>query len=307
MPLPRVRANGIELFYDTAGDPANPCVLLVMGLGTQMIAWPDALVQRIATQGFFVVRYDNRDVGLSTHLDGAFAINPLLALVALKLRLRLPLAYTLTDMAADGIALLDALGIGRAHVVGASMGGMIAQLMAAGWPDRIASLTSIMSSSGAPDVPGPTAEVRRALLRRRPKPGERDAAIRGGIEIMRLLSYPDPARDEAMLAEMAAAAFDRNYDPAGGRRQLLAILADGSRVERLGRIEAPTLVIHGEADPLIPVAAAEDLVRRIPGARLERIARMAHDLPPAQLPLLAGLIVDHAREAAPMPAGAGGG
>ena len=289
------RANGIDLCYDASGDPGDPTILLVMGLATQSIAWPDAFVARLVAAGFHVVRYDNRDVGLSTHLTGAPALNPLWALLAKRLRLPFPLAYTLTDMAADGIALLDALGIARAHVVGASMGGMIAQLMAARWPDRVASLTSIMSTSGAPGLPGPAPAIRRRMLARRPAHPTRDEAVAAGAEMLTLISFPDPARPPSAFAAMAGAAYDRAYDPAGARRQLLAIIADGSRAERLAAIQAPTLLIHGADDRLVPKAGSEDLARRIPHARLEIVPGMAHDLPPSRLDHVADLVALHAR------------
>ena len=265
--MPIVRANGVELFYEEAGDPAAPAMLLVMGLGTQMIAWPDAFVRGLADAGYRVILFDNRDIGLSTHLDGAVAVHPLWALMMARLGLRFPLAYSLTDMAADAVGLLDALGIARAHVVGASMGGMIAQLIGAGWPDRVASLTLVMTSSGAPGLPGPTPALRRRLMARRPARPTRAQAIAAGEEGLRAISYPDPAREPDAFRGMAARAFDRSYNPLGARRQLLAILADGSRVERLGRIAAPTLVIHGAADPLVPLANGRDVARHVPGAR----------------------------------------
>lgn len=292
--MPTARSNGIDLYYEDAGDPAAPVILLVMGLATQLIAWPDELVERLVASGFRVVRFDNRDVGLSTHLHGAPAINPLVALAASRLRLPFPLAYTLTDMAADAVGLLDALGVERAHVVGASMGGMIAQLMAARWPERVATLTSIMSTSGAPGLPGPSAAIRRRLLARRPADPTRAEAVAGGAEVLRLISYPDPARPAGAFEEMAGRAFDRAYYPAGARRQLLAIIADGSRAARLRAIRASTLLIHGESDPLVPSAGSEDLARRVPHARLEIVPGMAHDLPPSRAPLIADMITRHA-------------
>jgi pimeloyl-ACP methyl ester carboxylesterase len=295
--LPSVAANGIELFYEDFGKPADPVILLVMGLGTQLIAWPDDFVDGLVTAGYRVIRYDNRDIGLSTHLDGAPAINPVWALLASKVGLRFPLAYSLDDMAADAVALLDALGIARAHVVGASMGGMIAQRVAAGWPDRVASLTSIMSSSGAPGLPGPTPALRKLLMAGRPANPTRADAVAAGEVVLQAISYPDPARPADAYATMAGNAFDRSYDPLGARRQLLAIMGDRDRATRIAAIRAPTLVIHGAADPLVPLANGEDTARRIPGARLEVLDEMAHDLPPSQLDRMIGLIVDHARSA----------
>lgn len=299
--MPHVTANAIDLYYEDFGNPADPAILLVMGLGTQGIAWPDAFVARLVEGGYRVIRYDNRDIGRSTHLHGARTVSPIRALLSARLGWSFPVAYTLNDMAADAIALLDGLDIGRAHVVGASMGGMIAQIMAAEWPQRVASLTSIMSSSGAPGLPGPSPEVRRLLIRRPAPDLTRDQVIALGIEVQNAISYPDPARTRESIENLVGRAFDAGFNPLGTRRQLLAIVHDGNRADRLTRISAPALVIHGVADPLVPYAHAEDLVKRIPGARLERIEQMAHDLPPSQVDRLADLIVEHADAADALP------
>ena len=296
--MPTATANGLELFYEDFGKPEDPVILLIMGLGTQMIAWPDDFVAGLTAQGFRVIRYDNRDIGLSTHLHGARAPHPLLALAAMRFGLPLRTAYGLRDMAADAVALLDALGIDRAHMVGASMGGMIAQHVAAGWPDRVHSLTSIMSSSGAPGLPGPTPELRKLLMSSRPANPSRDDAVAAGVIALRAISYPDTARAADAFHEMAGRAFDRSYHPLGARRQLLAIMTDRDRPQRIAGITAPTLVIHGAADPLVPLANGEDTARRIPGARLEVIEAMAHDLPPSQLGRMVSLVTGHAGAAA---------
>jgi pimeloyl-ACP methyl ester carboxylesterase len=205
--------------------------------------------------------------------------------------------YTLTDMAADGIGLLDALGIDKAHVAGASMGGMIVQLMAANHRERLLSMTSIMSSSGKPGLPGARADIQKNFMVKRPPDASRDDAVAFGTELVLSFSYPDPARPENAHAEMTAKAFDRGYYPVGTRRQLLAIIADGSRVERLKKITTPTLVVHGGADPLVPKEGSEDIARHIPGARLEIIDEMAHDLPPSQVGRMVDLIAGHAKQA----------
>ena len=304
--MPHVQANGVELYYEDFGDPADPAVLLVMGLGTQLIAWPDAFVERLVGAGYRVIRYDNRDIGQSTHLHGARAISAVRAIVSARFGWRIPVAYTLTDMATDAVALLDALGIASAHVVGASMGGMIAQLIAADHPGRVRSLVSIMSSSGARGLPDAAPAVQKLLIRRPPANPTRADVVRLGEEVQRAISYPDATRAPGAFAELAGRAYDRGFNALGTRRQLLAILADGSRVGRLARITAPTLIIHGRADPLVPFAHATDLVRRIPGARLEAIEHMAHDLPPSQLARVGALIVAHlhAADALPQPAAA---
>ena len=293
--MPKVKANGVELFYDERGDAQAPVVLLIMGLGTQMIAWPDTFCDGLAAAGYRVIRYDNRDIGLSTTMDGATAVNPLVAVMMARLGLKFPLAYSLNDMAADAVGLLDTLGIAKAHVVGASMGGMIAQLVASGWPERVLTLTSVMSSSGRRGLPGPTPALRKRLMMKRPAKPSREEAIAAGVDILTLISHPDPARDAGAFREMAAQAFDRGYNPMGVRRQLLAIVADGSRVERLQTIRAPTLVIHGATDPLVPLPNSEDIARAVPGARLTVIPGMAHDLPPSKVPEMVALIADHCR------------
>jgi pimeloyl-ACP methyl ester carboxylesterase len=295
--MPNIRANNIDIFYEENGPADGPVILLVMGLGAQMIAWPDEFIHGLVSKGFRVIHYDNRDVGLSQRMDGAKTPN--LVWTMLKARFGLPVRvpYTLTDMAADGIGLLDALGIDKAHVAGASMGGMIVQLMAANHRERLLSMTSIMSSSGKPGLPGARADIQKSFMVKRPPDASRDDAVAFGTELVRSFSYPDPARPENAHAEMTAKAFDRGYYPVGTRRQLLAIIADGSRVERLKTITTPTLVVHGGADPLVPKEGSEDIARHIPGARLEIIEEMAHDLPPSQVGRMVDLIAGHAKQA----------
>jgi pimeloyl-ACP methyl ester carboxylesterase len=298
--MPKIRANNVELYYEDNGPSSAPVILLVMGLGAQMIAWPDEFIQGLVGKGYRIIHYDNRDVGMSQRMEGAVAPN--LVWTMLKARFGLPVSvpYTLSDMAADGIGLLDALGIDKAHVVGASMGGMIVQLMAANHRDRLLSMTSIMSSSGAPGLPGARADIQRRFMVKRSPDASRDEAVAFGTELVGSFSYPDPARPANAHAEMTAKAFDRGYYPVGTRRQLLAIIADGSRVERLKKIKVPTLVVHGGADPLVPKEGSEDIARHIPGARLEIIEEMAHDLPPSQVGRMVDLIADHATAAAPL-------
>ena len=295
--MPNIRANNIDIYYEENGPADAPVILLVMGLGAQMIAWPDEFIHGLVSKGYRVIHYDNRDVGLSQWMDGAKTPN--LVWTMLKARFGLPVRvpYTLTDMAADGIGLLDALGIDKAHVAGASMGGMIVQLMAANHRERLLSMTSIMSSSGKPGLPGARADIQKSFMVKRPPDASRNEAVAFGTELVRSFSYPDPARPENAHAEMTAKAFDRGYYPVGTRRQLLAIIADGSRVERLKTITTPTLVVHGGADPLVPKEGSEDIARHIPGARLEIIEEMAHDLPPSQVGRMVDLIAGHAKQA----------
>ncbi len=296
--MPNIRANGIDIFYEESGRLDAPVILLVMGLGTQMIAWPDELIQGLLAKGYRVIHYDNRDVGLSQRMDGAPAGSLVWAMLASRFGLPVTSAYSLTDMAEDGVALLDALGIEKAHIVGASMGGMIVQLMAAHHPEKVLSMTSIMSSSGRPGLPGPRADIRKRMLKPRPANPTKEEAVKLGAEALEAISFADPTRTPTAFVDMAARAFDRGYYPIGMKRQLLAIVADGSRVERLKKITTPTLVVHGGADPLVPKAGSEDIARHIPGARLEVIEEMAHDLPPSQVGRMVDLIANHAASAA---------
>ncbi len=295
--MPKQRVNGIELYYEETGDPSGPAILLIMGLGTQHIAWPEPFVMALTAAGYRVIRYDNRDIGESTHLHGASAISPITATIAAKLGLRFPLAYSIADMASDAIGLLDALVIDRAHMLGVSMGGMIAQRVALAWPHRVRSLISIMSSSGASRLPGPAPEIRKKLMARPPAKPNREWAIKSGAEALALIGHPDPTRASDAYQQQAAAAYDRGYNPMGMRRQMLAIIADRTRAVALPRITAPTLVIHGAEDRLVPMACSEDIARRIPDARLVIISGMAHDLPPSKVGEVTGLIIDHARMA----------
>jgi pimeloyl-ACP methyl ester carboxylesterase len=292
--MPNITANNITLYYEDNGPVDAPVILLVMGLGAQMIAWPDSMVQALVAKGFRVIRYDNRDVGMSQRMEGAAVPNLIWSMFKARLGFNVGVGYTLSDMAADGIGLLNALGIEKAHVVGASMGGMIVQLMAANHRERLLTMTSIMSSSGAPGLPGARPDIQRRFMVKRPADASREEAVTFGAELVGSFSYPDPARPDSEHAEQAGRAFDRGYYPIGSKRQLLAIIADGSRVERLKTITTPTLVIHGGADPLVPKEGSEDITRHVPGARLEIIDEMAHDLPPSQIGRMVDLIASHA-------------
>ena len=296
--MPNIRANNIDIYYEENGPADGPVILLVMGLGAQMIAWPDEFIHGLVSKGYRIIHYDNRDVGMSQRMDGAKAPNLVWTMFKARIGLPVRVPYTLGDMAADGIGLLDALGIDKAHVVGASMGGMIVQLRAANHPERTLSMTSIMSSSGKAGLPGARADIQRQFMVKRAPDASREEAVAFGAELVSSFSFPDPARPENAHAEMTAKAFDRGYYPIGTRRQLLAIIADGSRVERLKKIAVPTLVVHGGADPLVPKEGSEDIARHIPGARLEIIDEMAHDLPPSQVGRMVDLIAGHAKQVA---------
>jgi pimeloyl-ACP methyl ester carboxylesterase len=295
--MPQVRANGINLEYETFGDRTAPPIVLIMGLGGQLVLWPEEFCQALAAGGHYVVRFDNRDVGLSTKLE--HPRRPRLVRAALASIVGLPVKapYTLDDMALDTIGLMDALELRRAHLVGVSMGGMIAQIAAARHVDRVDSLTLIMTTSGNPRLPGPRLDLRLRLVRR-PPGDDRETLIHHSMETWRLIGSPEYPPDETTLRAKVERSYDRSSYRHGLARQTLAIIASGSRVPLLKRIEAPTLVLHGADDPLVPVACAHDLAQHIPGARLEIVQGMGHDLPPALLPDFARMILAHARESA---------
>lgn len=291
--LLKAQANGLELVYETFGKPTQPCILLIMGLGGQLVVWPDAFCQRLAAAGYFVVRYDNRDIGLSTQLNHLGRPNIIKASLRARLGLKVPAPYLLSDMAKDAVGLLDALGVPSAHVVGASMGGMIAQLVAIHHPNRLKSCTLVMSTSGSARLP----QAKLALqlrLARGPKARDRESLIAYGMQSWRLIgSQGALAAPEDELRQKVTRAFDRAFRPAGAARQLNAIIASGSRSHLLPRIQAPTLVIHGTDDPLLPVAAAHDLVARIPRAQLKLFPGMGHDFPTPLLVPMADAILAH--------------
>lgn len=293
----RLDAGGLHLYFEDWGDESAPPVLLIMGLGAQLVAWPDAFCELLVDAGYRVIRYDNRDVGLSDQAKSRERFQPIRnAYVRAKLGFRVEAPYTLYDMAADAVALMDALELDRAHVIGASMGGMIAQLVAARYPQRVRSLVSLMSSSGAPWLPSGKLRLLLRLVTRPPSM-EREALMAHYVQTMRMMASPAfPMSREEMRARTRRW-LERAYNPAGTARQMLAILATGSRVKELRRIQAPTLVIHGKSDPLVPVSHGRHTARCIPGARLEIIPGMGHDLPPGLLPLLCEKIVPHLRAA----------
>ena len=290
--MPIATVNGVRINFEVAGDPAAPPLLLIMGLGMQLTGWPEDFVDELVELGFYVIRLDNRDSGLSDKFDHAGTPN--LALAVIKTLVRWPLKgpYTLDDMAADAIGVLDALALPTVHVVGASMGGMIAQLLAARYPQRVLSLTSIMSSSGRRGLPGPT-RAARAVLFKRPAT-DFDSQVAHGANVFRVIGSPAYPTAEAALRTRVASQLRRNACPGGVLRQMVAIAASGDRSALLQTIAAPTLVIHGAADPLVPLACGQDTARQIPRARLEVIEGMGHDLPAQLIERLASLIDAHA-------------
>ncbi len=282
--------RGINLCYETFGDRANPPALLVMGLGTQMIAWHEEFCRQLAGRGFYVLRFDNRDIGRSTHVSGAPP-----SVVQLLTRSRRAARYSLADMAEDAVGLLRELTLLPAHIIGASMGGMIAQTIAARHPAAVRSLTSIMSNTGALLSGQPGLRTYPALLRQ--APAGRDAYIERMVEVFALIGSPGVPRDVAEIRTLAGESYDRDHDPAGPGRQLAAIVAGGNRTAELSRITAPTLVIHGRADRLVSPSGGRATARAIPGARLMMVDGMGHDLPRALWPELIDAIATHAAAA----------
>jgi pimeloyl-ACP methyl ester carboxylesterase len=281
--MPSQPSNDIEIYCETQGPDEGRPLVLMRGLGTQLIEWDPRFRQMLVDGGHRLIVFDTRDVGLSTHLSH------------IKLRTGAnggPQApYRLSDMALDVVGLMDGLEIETAHIAGISMGGMIAQELAIRHPDRLRSLISVMSSTGEPGLPGPTPEAQKALTRR--APAEREAYIAHTLANGRIFTGTGFPFDETRLADVAGRCFDRAYDPAGIGRQFLAVTASGSRHEALAEVRLPSLVIHGDADPLIPLASGEATADAIPNARLEIIPGMGHDLPQGAWPILAQLISDH--------------
>jgi len=292
----KVTANGLQIEVDDTGGEGRPVVLLIMGLGMQLVAWPNGFVRQLVDAGFRVVRHDNRDIGLSQGFDHAGTGNIVWETVRHRLGLKVRSAYTLQDMTQDSIGVLDALGIAKAHVVGASMGGMIAQRLAASAPQRVASLVSIMSSSGARGLPGPRREV-TAMLMRRPLGRSEAELVAHSIKLLRLIQSPAYPQTDEELAERLTFSMRRSYRPAGLMRQMLAIGADDDRPQILPRIQSPTLVLHGEADALVPIACGKDSAQRIPGSTFIGIPGMGHDLPPQVCAILANHIAPFAHAA----------
>ena len=290
--MPRAHGNGVELEYETVGDPAGRPLLLVQGLGAQLISVEDGLCQVLASRGFLVIRYDNRDAGLSTWFDDARPVN----LAAVWGGDHSTLAYTLEDMADDAVAVLDAAGAEAAHVAGISLGGMIAQLLATRYPARVRSLASIMSTTGDRAVGQPTAEAASVLMSSMPGDRERyiDRAVANTRAISSGTAYPF---DEDAVRRGAARGFDRAYHPKGTGRQFAAILAAGDRAAALGQIRVPTVVVHGEQDQIIGVSGGEATAAAIPGARLLRVPGLGHELPPGFWPVLADALVEVADRA----------
>ncbi|MET0496864.1 MAG: alpha/beta hydrolase [Steroidobacteraceae bacterium] len=295
--MPQVHVNGIHLEYESFGDTRDPVMLLIMGLGAQLTRWTIPFCEKLVARGYRVIRFDNRDVGLSSKFDAAGVpdLGQIMAARFTGVQAKLP--YTLHDMAADAVGLLDALAIAKAHVVGASMGGMIAQQVAAEYPERVLSLTSIMSTTGNPALPPPTAAAASVLMSRYPNLDDHAAYVEHGLHALRTISSPGFPFDETATRERILSDALRGYSATGFGRQLAALAASGDRRNHLRSIKAPTMIIHGENDPLVPVAAGRDTAAAIPGAELRVFAGMGHDLPAALYDKIIDAIVSVAARA----------
>ena len=293
--MPFTQANGIKLAYDVQGAPDGEPIVLIAGLGLQLISWPEAFCKGLTDEGLRVIRFDNRDSGLSSKME-QFG-KPNLQMAFFKSLFHMPLfsGYTLYDMAKDAVCLLDALGIDKAHIVGASMGGMIAQIVAGRYPERVLSLTSIMSTSGRPGLPGPTMAANHAMFSRPKNPRDFNSVVDHNVELFRVLGgsrYPVP---EDELRRRVMASVRRNVCVSGTARQIMAVASSGDQVALLRTLKVPTLVIHGTDDPLVPLACGRDVAFLVRGARLEVIDGMGHDFPPALDATLSAMIASHCK------------
>jgi len=289
--MPHVKANGIRIEYDTFGDRSSPALLLIAGNGAQLLVWESDFCESLVKAGFFVIRFDNRDSGLSTKFDRAGIPDMMAAYQAAMAGKTVETPYSLEDMADDSVGLLDALGISKAHICGASMGGMIAQVIACRHPQRVLSLTSIMSTTGNPDLPQAKPETIAMLLAA--APSDRRGYVEHNMNIWRKIWSPGFPFEEERARTFMENSYDRSYCPQGMIRQNIAIIAAGNRRPLLAAIKAPTLVIHGSADPLIPVEGGKDTAQAIPGAHLLIIQGMGHDMPRGAWPEIANAMAHH--------------
>ena len=280
----KISANGIQLEIEDHGSPQGEPLLLIMGLGMQLVAWHEDFVESLVQRGFRVIRFDNRDIGLSENFDRFGAPKLGLDMLRFAIGMRVSSPYTLADMAADSVGILDALGIPKAHICGASMGGMIAQQIAVRHPDRVKSLTLMMTSTGARKLPGPSMKVRGAMLGRPKDPTHVESVIAHYVELYRLIGSPGYPPADGYVRSRLQLSVRRSYRPAGTARQMVAIAADGDRSPLVAQIRVPAQIIHGAADPLVPLAAGRDLAAKIPDAELDVIEGMGHDLPVALWP-----------------------
>lgn len=291
--MPIVTANGIKIAYETFGDASAPTVLMIMGLGGQLTMWSDELVEDLVAGGYRVVLFDNRDIGLSHQHSGEKSPNIIRQIVLRRIGIKLKTPYVLMDMARDTIGLMDALKLETAHLVGISMGGMIAQHVASLVPDRINSLTAIMTTTGNPKLPRPSGDIMKAMVRRGPQPTTRDEIIDLSVATFGVIGTPGEDQNTNGMRDRITRSYDRNHNPAGVPRQMSAIVSAGDFRKYTRSIKAPTLVLHGNKDPLVPIEGGRDIAKLVHGARMEVLDGMGHDVPPRFLPEITKHMLAH--------------
>jgi pimeloyl-ACP methyl ester carboxylesterase len=291
--MPTIDTNGITIAYEESGDPSGRPIVLIMGLGMQLVAWPDAFIQGLERMGRRVIRFDNRDIGLSSKLDETGRVNTKILMLKSFLGMGIRAPYTLDDMADDTIGLMDALGLDEAAILGVSMGGMIAQVLAARFPTRVTHLVSIMSTTGSRAMPAAKIDAIRTIANRPAKGADLEAIIEYRLNVVRVIGSPWFPNDSELVRKRALAALDRSTHLDGMPRQMAAVLASGNRADLLKTIKVPTLVVHGTDDPLVPVEGGLHTAEVIPKASLKIIERMGHDLAPGVIPLILDAIESH--------------
>ena len=291
--MPSITANGIEIEYETFGAATDPTVLMIMGLGGQLTMWPDKLVEDLVGGGYRVILFDNRDIGLSHHHTGEKSPSILRQIILRRIGIKLKTPYELVDMARDTLGLMDALILDEVHLVGISMGGMIGQHVASMAPDRVKSLTAIMTTTGNPKLPRPSGNVMKAMVRRGPQPTSRDEIIDQSVATFGVIGTPGEDQNTNGMRDRITRSYDRSFNPAGVLRQMSAIVASGDFRKHTRSIKSPTLVVHGNADPLVPIEGGHDIAKLVRGARMEIMDGMGHDVPPRFLPQITKLMLDH--------------
>lgn len=291
--MPSISSNGIEIAYETFGAATDPTVVMIMGLGGQLTMWPDKLVEDLVRGGYRVILFDNRDIGLSHHHSGEKSPSILRQIILRRIGIKLKTPYELADMARDTLGLMDALKLDEVHLVGISMGGMIGQHVASMAPQRVKSLTAIMTTTGNPKLPRPSGNVMKAMVRRGPQPTSRDEIINQSVATFGVIGTPGEDHNTNGMRDRITRSYDRSFNPAGVLRQMSAIVASGDFRKHTRSIKSPTLVVHGNADPLVPIEGGHDIAKLVRGARMEIMDGMGHDVPPRFLPQITKLMLDH--------------
>lgn len=291
--MAKITANGIEIEYETFGADDAPVALMIMGLGGQLTMWPDEMVEDLVRGGYRVILFDNRDIGLSHHHNGEKSPSILRQIILRRIGIKLKTPYELADMARDTLGLMDALNLDQVHLVGISMGGMISQHVAAMAPDRVKSLTALMTTTGNPKLPRPSGNIMKAMIRRGPQPTSRDEIINQSVATFGVIGTPGEDHNTNGMRDRITRSYDRSFNPAGVLRQMSAIVASGDFRKHTRSIKSPTLVVHGNADPLVPIEGGHDIAKLVRGARMEVMDGMGHDVPPRFLPQITKLMLDH--------------